>query len=452
MNRYSLPGGDRMRGGKVLLANAGLLLSYSAVLAQLPPLPQPPAVLPRTESSNPTILSSPQNLDGLAQSRISERPRPANPVAQSQEIPFPYPENKISIKPMDISVKRIGGSWQLWAGQQVLRNFGEHELDARDAARVFQDLRPTEWVTIGHPRPIVEYGLVNGRPAMAATNPSGDELKGQSTVTADSNNRPVATGTGAKQINIIDLRTVRVEAIRGTWCLRDDVAIHCNFGPIKSDADQALAAVLRYGFNRIGVIGHSTPLMTYFFVGPETGPIQKTALTALSLQAQIDSLTRVGIPVPGVGYVGEMIRFDPKKLEVRKEGSNWIIAVGNDIFGNFGPSEWAARDAVRTIEQLRVTEFCKVGSVGLTFFLVDGKAPRKVPFSTQVRQFDLESLKVQQYGERWAVTENGRHLFDCVNADEGEVLIRVLKAFKFNQLCHLGPSARLGISFFAQCR
>ena len=29
----------------------------------------------------------------------------------------------------------------------------------RDVARVYRDIRPTEWVTIGSPHPVVEYGL-----------------------------------------------------------------------------------------------------------------------------------------------------------------------------------------------------------------------------------------------------------------------------------------------------
>ena len=74
---------------------------------------------------------------------------------------------------------------------------------------------------------------------------------------------------------------------------------------------------------------------------------------------------------------------------------------------------------------------------------MDGKAPTRVPFHTQGRRFDPGSLRVQQYGTKWAVTENGRHLFDCANAEEGETLVRVVKAFGFDQVCHIGPSQRI---------
>jgi hypothetical protein len=302
---------------------------------------------------------------------------------------------------------------------------------------------------------VIEYALVNGRPAMTAGPPGFEEPKGplgagSAGGMSAAGDRPTATGAGAKVVIPIDLRTVRVEPVRGVWCLRDDNAIHANFGPAKADADQALAVVRRYGFNRVGMVGSPTPMMTYFFVGPEEAPAQKTALTQLSLQAQIDALNRVGIPVPGVGYVGEMIHFDARTLVVRKDVSDWVVASGTDVLGRYGPTEWAARDAARTIADAHFSEFCKVGSAGLTFFLTDGKAPTRVPLSTQGRRFDPAALKVQQSGDKWVVAENGRPLFDCANADEGETLIRVVRAFGFDQLCHLGPSQRLGVSFFAK--
>jgi hypothetical protein len=465
--------------GRFVLAKWGLVFAAAPAVAQLPPIPQappaypgtgvpipplppvslpgplPPAPLPPLSPVGPVApqpgVISPGALPppGTHVPGLPANPgTPQHPVAQPLELPLPQPENKFALNPNDVTVKRVGGSWQLWAGQRMLRDFGDRELDARDAQRVFRDLRPTEWASIGNPRTVVEYPLTNGRPPVAPALPAGQEPRGQ----PPAGDRPPATGAGAKVVIPIDLRTVRVEAVRGVWCLRDDAAIHANFGPNKADADQALAVVRRYGFNRVGMVGYPAPAMTYFFIGPDEGPAPQNALSAAALQAQIDGLTRVGIPVPGVGYVGEMTRIDPRRLEVRKDGGNWVVESGGEILGRFGPTEWAARDAARTIADGRFTEFCRVGSAGLTFFLTNGKPPTRVPFAVQGRQFDPSGLRVQQYGALWAVTENGRHLFDCASAEEGETLIRVVQAFGFDQLCHLGPTPRLGVSFFAKGR
>lgn len=378
-----------------------------------------------------------------------------NPIAEAQQIPLPRKENRIAINSADVNVKRVAGAWQLWAGQKLLRDFGngdKSEANAYDAARVYRDLRPTEWATIGGPKPIVEYGLVNGRPPMTPGLPGAAQTERNEVFQAGGNNSgPAVTGAGAKAIIPIDLKTVRVEAVRGVWCVRDDNNIHFNFGSNKAEAEQAIAVVQRYGFNRVGVVGEPTPAMSYLFASPDGGaPPQLGPFAKAQLQSQIDGLARVGIPVGGVGYVGEMIKFDPRKLDVRKDGSEWVIAAGTEVIGRYGQTEWVARDAARTIQDSRFTEFCKVGSAGLTFFLVDGKAPTRVPYATQGRRFDLNSLKVQKLGEKWAVTENARHLLDCANQEEGETLVRVLKHYQFDQLCHLGPTPKLGVSFLAK--
>jgi hypothetical protein len=366
---------------------------------------------------------------------------------------LPHKEDKIAINAADISLKRIaGGAWQLWMGQKMLRDFGVGDLaenNARDAARVYRDIRPTEWAVIGSPRPVVEYGLVNGRPPMAPGMPGAASDDRGGIFPAGGGGGPLMSGAGAKAVIPIDLKTVRVEAVRGVWCLRDDRNILFNFGPNKTDAEQAHAVVRRYGFNRIGVVGAPTPVMHYLFATTEGAPEPlPDPLARASLQAQIDGLSRAGIPVAGVGYVGEMFRFDPRRLDVRKEAGEWQIVSGTERIGRFGPSEYAARDALRAIQDSRFNEFCTVGS--LTFFLVNGKAPTRVPYHVQGRRFDPNGLRVAKQGEGWTVTENNRHLLDCASAEEGETLIRVLKHFQFDQLCHLGPSAKVGVSFFAK--
>jgi hypothetical protein len=372
-----------------------------------------------------------------------------------QDLPLPLKENLVPINSADLTLKRAaGGVWQVWMGQKMFRDFGADtrfsETNARDALRVLREIRPTEWATIGTPRPIVEYGLINGRPPLAPglvqtgnAGPNGPEV----TIVSGDSKSPLVNSAAAKDVIPIDLRSVRVEAIRGVWCVRDDSNLLFNFGPNKADAEQARGVILRYGFNRIGVIGSPNPVMNYLFASAENVP-PPGPLAKLQLQAQIDSLARVGIPVAGVGYVGEMFRFDPRKLELRREGGEWQVASGTDVIGRFGPSEYSARDAMRSIQDGRFNEFCRVGS--LTFFLVDGKAPTRVPYHVQGRRFDPNSLKVARSGAAWSITENNRQLLPCANAEEGETLIRVLKHFGFDQLCHLGPSPKVGVSFFAK--
>src|SRR5207253_719581 len=149
-------------------------------------------------------------------------PRPvlpdgSTPPPSQAEIPLPYPEVKFALDSGTVTTKRINGSWQVWAGPRMLKDLGNSEADAKDVVRLLRELHPTEWVSIGSPRPVVEYGLIQGRPPVSHLLP--------------------------RMTIPIDLRAVRVEPIKGVWCLRDEDNILFNFGMHKADADQALAVV-----------------------------------------------------------------------------------------------------------------------------------------------------------------------------------------------------------------
>jgi hypothetical protein len=374
------------------------------------------------------------------------------------EAPLPQPEQKTPLSTPDVQVKRVVGGWQVWAGQRMMRDLGDNETTARDLARVLRDQRATEWVSIGTgPRPVVEYGLFNGRPlaAGAAVDPKGDpNAQSPNGVVNASSSGPTVTGAGAKAVLPIDLRTARVEPIRGVWCVRDDDTLLLNFGADKASADQAIAVIRKYGFNRVGLVGDAAhPVMSYLFVSNEQER-PKVAGGQLLFNVQVDALTRTGIPVPGVGYTGEMVKIDARKVEARKDGPEWVVAAGPEVFGRFGPTEWAAREAARAIQDAKFTEFCRLGGTsGVTFFLRDGKPPTRAPFNAQGRNFDPTALKVQQINGKWSVAEGNKPLLDVGSPQEGEVVVRVLKGFGFDQFAHLsagGPKG--GVTYLVKTR
>lgn len=121
------------------------------------------------------------------------------------------------------------------------------------------------------------------------------------------------------------------------------------------------------------------------------------------------------------------------------------MAAGSEVLGRFGPTEWAAREAVRTVQDAKFTEFCRLGGAsGMTFFLRDGKPPTRAPFNAQGRAFDPASLKVQQINNKWAVVEGNKPLFDVGSPQEGAVVVQVLKAYGFDQLAHLSAGGSKG--------
>jgi hypothetical protein len=409
---------------RIAVAGLGVLLHLSPAFAQLPqPIPSvPPGTFPAPRSLPPTMFPEFKPLPPLVQP-----PPPLTGMAPVKpEVQLPLAEQMFPIDPGAVTMKLIGASWQVWAGQRVMQDVGTDQDAAKEIVRIIRELRPTEWATIGSPRPFIQYGLSQGKPVLVAGFP--------------------------KTTVPIDLRSVRVEAIRGAWLLRDDSNLLFNFGSHRAEADQAAAVVQKYGFNRIGIAGTSAQNMTYFYAIPENGGIPAAPAGGLPAAFQEQALTRTGIPVPGVGFVGEMIKIDARKVEVRKDGFEWVVAFGPDVVAKFGPAEFLARDAAKVIQDGRFTEFCRVGSHGLTFFLVNGKSPTKVPFAAQVRRFDPTALRTQPVADRWCVTDNGRPLFDVADAAEGDMLIRLLKAYQFDEICQVGQTARASMVFLAKVK
>jgi hypothetical protein len=323
-------------------------------------------------------------------------------------------------------------------GRQAVRNFGEDRVGAEEAAKAIRDLGPTEWVTIGETRPVVGYAI--------------------------SEHSQTLTTLPAHAV-AIDLTSVKAEQTRGVWILRDSTNVLLNFGLEQQSAEQAAAVVKKYGFNRVGHIGRAgmEPTFSFFYAATDTnapaappiatGNNPASMMQQLAYSQQEQQLLRTGIPVPGLGLVGERVTIDSRKLETRRDGSDWVLVHGPEILGKFGSNEWFARDALRTLQDMRVTEYCKLDSAGLRFFLVNGKPPTNVPFNAQGTRFDPKSLTVKTVDKAWGVFEGpGRMVFSANSKQDAEQIVRVVQGFGFEQICQVGGTGTAGIRFLAKVR
>ena len=359
-----------------------------------------------------------------AQAAVPVAPATAEtPIESSVPVPdptvrLPYPEQKLSVGSTGVRLDRRNGGWVLVAGRETLHDFGQDRQTAEAAARTVRGLRATEWGRIGSPRTVVEYGLVDGAPPKWTIHPPAW--------------LPV------------DRKSLRAERVRGTWVVRDAANILLNVGPNQADAEQAVAVARRYGFNRLALVGFPTPAMAIFFAGPVVIG-DNGGGSALARVAQEKALTRTGLDVPGLGYVGERLAIDPHAVEYRKDGSDWVLAHGPDVLAWFGRGELAARDAVRAVKDGRFTEFCRVG--GATFFLADGAAPTRVPFGVRGQRFHADGLRVAELDGRWDVLDSGNRMAgSALTRAEAEELVRVFQAYRFDTRCEIGT----GLRFYAK--
>ena len=413
-----------------LILTAVLAITAHALHAQSPLRPGPlapmePGRLP--QGFGPQIF--PQQPHDLPRATVpAPAPGAQEPKSTSSkaEVKLPHKEQIVRVEGSSLIARRQNDNWQIWSGSTLLREFGKRQNETEEAVRQMRELRPTEWAAIGAGRPVIEYGLTNGEAFVPTYEP--------------------------KLSTAFDLKTVRAENVRGAWVLRDDASILLNFGANRDDAEQSAAVAQRYGFNRIGRVGEPTPILSYFFAMPGNAPTGSGGFAAAIKGQQELNLTRTGIDVAGLGFIGERIVIDAKKCEVRKEKSEYVLAHGNDVLAKFGASEWSARDALKVVQDIRATEFCRFNA-DITFFLVNGSAPTRVPFAVQGLRFDTDGLKARPAsGGQYALYDStNRQIFGPFASQvEAEQLVKLLKHYKFDQTCQQGLSSKGGLKFLAK--
>jgi hypothetical protein len=309
------------------------------------------------------------------------------------------------------------GKWQLWAGNLLLKDFDGAEREASEAIQVFRDLRINSHATIGG---VFDYWLTDGEAPYAFT--------------------------GHRQVVPFDPKSLRVEQMSGQWVLRDAHVVLYSFGRSQTDAQQALAVCRHYEFNQLGYVGHPVPSLKYLMKDPTPRPTAPVihSIQPVSAAMQVTEWAHPRLVLPGVGDVGDRVPFDGRRLDLRREGGEWVLYAGHAAVGHFGPADRDARAAMETLEQFRVTELCHLGESGFGFFLSNGRPPQGAIIGTGAKPLRTEMLNVRQVGGSWAVCEGSRILFDFGDkADDARHLLAAIKEYHFDHAALVG-NGRLG--------
>jgi hypothetical protein len=361
--------------------------------------------------------------------------------------------------------------WQVMAGEQVIKDCGRREAEARQALRLIQDLGLTQRGAVGAPAPVMEYWLASGR-------------------------APTGITPGLRLLPV-DLPTLRVEQIQAQWCLRDDLRVLYNFGLRSAEARRALAVFHKYGFRHIGVIGQAAPSMTVLLGDPDDclagsplspsrthrtsarqgaprapekmmGSVVTAALppvqggdTSLhrahpaSPKGPPQSAHAAGRPgtpapsLPGWDEKGEWVPFDWRQVQLREDSGTWKLSAGMLVLASFGADADAARLALAAVRHYQLTELCRVGNPEPLFcyFLANGQAPRGLMFGLSGVAFQPDKLSVQPLGRQWALCEGDKVVVILgEKGAEAHQLLEAVQRNKFDRLVRLGRAEGEGMS------
>jgi hypothetical protein len=407
-----------------LIATTAAVLTATSALAQPPDRSRTPAVL-----TNPALGSQAPNgaqTPGAAKAAPAQVPTtlpppvlppkaapsdmPSAPHADTVAQPPPAPPQRFDNS--TLRLKRDRGVWQLWAGGLLLKDFGPSEKDAYDALQVFRDLRINARGYVGG---VFEYYLTEGQ------SPSGL--------------------TRHRQVLTFDPDSLRVEHYSGQWVLRDARTVLYNFGNERADAQQALSVCKQYGFNQLGYVGHPTPSLKYLLrdPNPSRAPKGPEPPVPASAKLQAAEAPHPRLVLPEVGDVGDRVPLDARHLDLRRDGGEWVLYAGRTVLGHFGGSEREGRATLEALEQFRVSELCRVGSSGFSFFLSHGRAPQGTTVGLHARPLRVESLSVRQVGASWALCENERLLMSLGDkADTARAALAAIKYYRFDHVVSVG--------------
>jgi hypothetical protein len=361
-------------------------------------------------------------------------------------------ENTLTFNPDQVELRWLDNRWQLFAGPVFLKDFGRYQVEGQQVQRVIQELRLNTLNTLGSPQPILEYWLANGQ-------------------------APHGNLAGLRALPI-DGATLKAEQVQGQWCVHDGSRILFNFGPQADACRQAVATIHRYGFTEVAYVGQAAPVMLVFLANaPAAAPTAPPSAPAASrfphlfggsnqqpqanaaapqqpghtpavpsqppagnTPQQPGGVVQAALRLPGT-EAADRVAIDGRQLQVRHDGGDWKLAMGNHVIANFGPSQGDAQLAQAALRYYRCTEQVFVGNPRpmFSYFLSNGQAPHGTTYAFNAVTFRPDSLQVRQLGATYVLYDGTQVLMSFgERATEAQQALEAIQRYKFDRLATFG--------------
>jgi hypothetical protein len=138
-----------------------------------------------------------------------------------------------------------------------------------------------------------------------------------------------------------------------------------------------------------------------------------------------------------------LVHFDYRQAELRWIDQHWQLVAGTVWLKDFGRREADARAALRTIQNLHLTERGTVGTPVpiMEYWLTEGAAPQGFGGNGRVETLDWTSLRVEEVQGQWCVRDNRHCLFAFgPHRDDAAQALAVIRHHGFTHLGSIGPA------------
>jgi hypothetical protein len=133
--------------------------------------------------------------------------------------------------------------------------------------------------------------------------------------------------------------------------------------------------------------------------------------------------------------------FDYRLAEVRWNDHRWELWAGEVFLKDFGRREADARQALRLIQNFRLTQHGTIGTPRpvMEYWLADGKAPVAFGAGLRTEPFDFATLRVQQIEKQWCVRDQQHVLFNFgSHGEEAQQALEIIRHYGFDEIGTLG--------------
>ena len=376
-------------------------------------------------------------------------------VSPDQANPVPLTENLINFISWQTEIRKVDGHWELWAGAVKIKELGNREADAREVLRLVRTLNLNQLGMVGKPLPVMEYWLSDGRPPQKM---------------------------GRLNSIPVDLDALQISNCQGQWCLVDESRPWFTFGAQVAEARRALQIIQKYEFTEVMYVGVSNPAMILFLQGPENRragyvtkgkggeaiqraknedggsklgnlfihrssttspprPLAPEGPAQWFQPPQFHVNTTLAEPVTG----NAMIKFDCRQAAVRCQNFDWQVVSEGHVLAQFGSHELEARQALRAIQTLQLTERFQVGEAApgpaLTFFLSNGEPAHGLFFGAKNELCHPDTISLKRVGLRWMIWEYDRPILALgKNQEDAQQVLKLLGHYKVDHICQIGTS------------
>jgi hypothetical protein len=145
---------------------------------------------------------------------------------------------------------------------------------------------------------------------------------------------------------------------------------------------------------------------------------------------------------PAAPLKEDLATFDSMGVLLTWSGRGWQLMANGTVLKDFGRRENEARQALRLIRELRLTQRGAVGGAqpAMEYWLSSGQAPQGLTPGTATLPLDPAALKLEQQNGQWLLRDGPRLLVNFGRREaEARQGLAVLQKYGFNQVALVGP-------------